>query len=86
MGLNIRGGSRVIQYYASLNYIRDEGMLKTEKLNHQMLTNHSAICRAKTKMKFAEIIKEIYIIDKIFSPFVTGILKPIIYLPQNKTL
>lgn len=33
MGLNIRGGSRVIQYYASLNYIRDEGMLKTEKLN-----------------------------------------------------
>ncbi len=33
MGLNIRGGSRVIQYYASLNYIRDEGMLKTENLN-----------------------------------------------------
>ena len=33
MGLNIRGGSRIIQYYASLNYVHDEGMLKTEKLN-----------------------------------------------------
>ena len=32
-GLNIRGGSRVMQYYASVNYNRDEGMLKTERLN-----------------------------------------------------
>lgn len=32
-GLNIRGGSRLVQYYASLNYNRDEGMLKTDKLN-----------------------------------------------------
>ena len=32
-GLNIRGGSKVIQYYASVNYNRDEGMLKTDRLN-----------------------------------------------------
>lgn len=32
-GLNIRGGSRVMQYYASVNYNRDEGMLKTDRLN-----------------------------------------------------
>lgn len=32
-GLTIRGGSRVVQYYASLNYNRDEGMLKSDPLN-----------------------------------------------------
>lgn len=32
-GLNIRGGSRLVQYYASVNYTRDEGMLKTDRLN-----------------------------------------------------
>lgn len=33
LGLNIRGGSKVVQYYASVNYNRDQGMLKTDKLN-----------------------------------------------------
>ena len=37
-GLNIRGGSRLVQYYASVNYVRDEGMLKTDRLN-QFKTN-----------------------------------------------
>ncbi|MDE7074213.1 MAG: TonB-dependent receptor, partial [Odoribacter sp.] len=32
-GLNIRGGSDIIQYYVSLNYNRDKGMLKTDRLN-----------------------------------------------------
>lgn len=32
-GINIRGGSKVVQYYASVNYNRDEGMLKSDKLN-----------------------------------------------------
>ena len=32
-GLNLRGGSRQVQYYASVNYVRDEGMLKTDRLN-----------------------------------------------------
>ena len=32
-GLNIRGGSRLVQYYASVNYVRDEGTLKTDRLN-----------------------------------------------------
>ena len=30
LGVNIRGGSKVIQYYASVNYNRDQGMLKTD--------------------------------------------------------
>ncbi len=33
MGLNIRGGSKIIQYYASLNYSMDHGMLETDRLN-----------------------------------------------------
>ena len=33
LGVNIRGGSKVMQYYASLNYTRDMGMLKTDQLN-----------------------------------------------------
>lgn len=33
LGLNIRGGSKVVQYYASLNYNYDNGMLKTDRLN-----------------------------------------------------
>ena len=37
-GLNIRGGSRLVQYYTSVNYVRDEGMLKTDRLN-QFKTN-----------------------------------------------
>lgn len=32
-GANIRGGSKLVQYYASINYSRDEGMLKTDRLN-----------------------------------------------------
>ena len=33
MGINVRGGSNKVQYYASLNYNYDSGMLKTDKLN-----------------------------------------------------
>lgn len=32
-GLNVRGGSNVVQYYASVNYTFDQGMLKTDRLN-----------------------------------------------------
>lgn len=32
-GITIRGGSKVIQYYASVNYNRDQGLLKTDRLN-----------------------------------------------------
>jgi TonB-linked SusC/RagA family outer membrane protein len=32
-GISIRGGSQKVQYYASFNYNRDEGMLKSDKLN-----------------------------------------------------
>jgi tonB-linked outer membrane protein, susC/ragA family len=33
MGINMRGGSNTVQYYASFNYNRDQGMLKTDRLN-----------------------------------------------------
>ena len=33
MGVNVRGGSEVVQYYASVNYAYDQGMLKTDRLN-----------------------------------------------------
>ena len=33
LGVNVRGGSETVQYYASINYMRDNGMLKTDKLN-----------------------------------------------------
>ena len=32
-GVNVRGGSNVMQYYASVNYTYDQGMLKTDQLN-----------------------------------------------------
>ena len=32
-GISLRGGSKLIQYYASLNYNRDVGMIKTDQLN-----------------------------------------------------
>ena len=32
-GINVRGGSNVVQYYASINYVYDAGMLKTDRLN-----------------------------------------------------
>lgn len=33
VNVNIRGGSKIMQYYVSLNYNYDSGMLKTDKLN-----------------------------------------------------
>lgn len=33
LGLSLRGGSKVMQYYASLNHNRDQGSLKTDRLN-----------------------------------------------------
>ena len=33
VGVNVRGGSELVQYYASINYVNDQGMLKTDRLN-----------------------------------------------------
>lgn len=33
VGVNVRGGSDLMQYYASVNYAHDQGMLKTDRLN-----------------------------------------------------
>ena len=44
LGVNVRGGSRVIQYYASVNYVRDQGMLKTDRLNQFDVNIIGLIC------------------------------------------
>lgn len=33
LGMSVRGGTRIMQYYASVSYNYDSGMLKTDKLN-----------------------------------------------------
>ena len=33
VGLSVRGGTKIMQYYASLSHTFDEGMIKTDKLN-----------------------------------------------------
>ena len=33
LGLSVRGGTKIMQYYASLSHNYDEGMLKTDRLN-----------------------------------------------------
>ena len=33
VGVNVRGGSETVQYYAAVNYTNDQGMLKTDRLN-----------------------------------------------------
>ncbi|WP_065219385.1 MULTISPECIES: SusC/RagA family TonB-linked outer membrane protein [Butyricimonas] len=33
VGVNVRGGSETVQYYASVNYVNDKGMLKSDRLN-----------------------------------------------------
>ncbi|MEI3422704.1 MAG: hypothetical protein V8R91_17580, partial [Butyricimonas faecihominis] len=33
LGLSVRGGTKIMQYYASIGHNYDEGMLKTDRLN-----------------------------------------------------
>lgn len=59
LGVNIRGGSKVIQYYASVNYNRDQGMLKTDKLNdfNCNITNNQTSFRANLNIDLKAGIK-----------------------------
>ncbi len=59
LGLNIRGGSKVVQYYASLNYNQDEGMLKTDRLNqfNCNIKNNSTSFRTNMNINLTSGIK-----------------------------
>ena len=58
-GLNIRGGSRVMQYYASVNYNLDYGMMKTDRLNgfDVNIKNSSTTLRANLNIDLAAGIR-----------------------------
>ncbi|WP_303179451.1 TonB-dependent receptor [uncultured Butyricimonas sp.] len=59
VGVNARGGSKVVQYYASVNYNRDQGMLKTDRLNDFdcNITNNQTSFRANLNIDLAAGIK-----------------------------
>ncbi len=73
-GVNIRGGSKVVQYYAAVNFNHDEGMLKTDKLNDfscniknnqtQFRTNLNIDLKAGIKL----VINSVATLDKYHGP------------------
>lgn len=73
-GINIRGGSKVVQYYAAVNFNHDEGMLKTDKLNDyscnisnneiQFRTNLNIDLKAGIKLQ----INSVTTLDKYHGP------------------
>lgn len=73
-GVNIRGGSKKVQYYAAINYNRDEGMIKTDKLNDfdcnivnnqtQFRTNLNIDLRSGIKL----VINSVATLDKYHGP------------------
>lgn len=76
-GLNIRGGSKVVQYYAAVNYSRDEGMLKTDKLNdfNCNIVNNETQFRANLNINLNAGIKLVVnsstTLDKYHGPYVS---------------
>ena len=58
-GVSIRGGSKTMQYYASVNYNRDNGMLKTDRLNQFdcNITNTTTSFRANLNINLTSGIK-----------------------------
>ena len=73
-GINIRGGSKKVQYYAAVNYNRDEGMIKTDRLNDfdcnitnnqtQFRTNLNIDLKAGIKL----VINSVATLDKYHGP------------------
>lgn len=73
-GVNIRGGSSRVQYYAAVNFNHDEGMLKTDKLNEfdcnitnnttQFRTNLNIDLKAGIKL----VINSVATLDKYHGP------------------
>lgn len=62
LGINIRGGSKIMQYYASVNYNRDMGMLKTDKLNQfdVNIKNSTLGFRANLNVNLHPLIKLLF--------------------------
>nr|WP_231932314.1 MULTISPECIES: TonB-dependent receptor [Butyricimonas] len=75
-GVSIRGGSKVIQYYASVNYNYDQGMLKTDRLNQFdcNISNHQIGFRTNLNINLHAGIKLIInsstTLDKYHGPLV----------------
>ena len=74
LGVNVRGGSRVIQYYASVNYVRDQGMLKTDRLNQfdVNITNSTVSSRVNLNVDLSAgirlLVNTSFSIDKYHGP------------------
>lgn len=73
-GVTIRGGSKVIQYYASVNYSYDQGMLKSDKLNDFdcNINNHQVGFRTNLNINLTSgirlVINSATNIDKFHGP------------------
>lgn len=68
MGVNIRGGSDVVQYYASLNYNIDNGMLKTDRLNDFSVNIKSNTMTLRINLNI-NLTKNIKLVVNSFSTF-----------------
>ncbi len=53
MGVSIRGGSKILQYFASVSHNRDQGMLKTDQLNQfdVNIANNATSIRANLSIR-----------------------------------
>jgi len=58
-GVSLRGGSSVMQYYASVNYVHEEGMLKSDQLNQFdcNISNNQVQFRTNLNINLAPSIK-----------------------------
>ena len=74
-GVNVRGGSNVMQYYASVNYTYDSGMLKTDKLNQfdVNITNSTLSTRVNLNVNLNAgiqlLLNSSFNIDKYHGPY-----------------
>ena len=74
-GINVRGGSNVLQYYASVNYTYDSGMLKTDRLNQfdVNITNSTLSSRINLNVNLNAgiqlLINSSFNIDKYHGPY-----------------
>ena len=75
LGVNVRGGSNVVQYYASVNYNRDAGMLKTDQLNQfdVNITNSTLASRINLNVNLNAgiqlLLNTSFNIDKYHGPY-----------------
>ena len=78
-GINVRGGSELVQYYASINYVHDQGMLKTDRLNEfdVNIKNSTLSSRVNLNVNLNAGIKLLvnssFSYDKYHGPFSTDV-------------